>query len=82
MSLYYKIDVIKELKAHGFSTYRLLHEKNDNKLSSSTLQKLKKRQPISWDNLDRICNMLECQPDLIIGWKPDATDADTGVVNE
>lgn len=56
--LKYKIDVIEALKAKGYTTYQIRKEKL---LSESTLQKLRNKQPISWENIDSLCKLLDCQ---------------------
>lgn len=63
MALKYRINVLDALKSKGFTTYRLRKEKI---LSESTLQKLRTEMPISWENLETLCKLLECQPDSII----------------
>ncbi len=63
MALIYKIDVLEALKEKGFTTYNL---RKDKLLSESTIQSLRNKKPISWDNLDRICSLLNCQPADII----------------
>ncbi len=63
MPIIYKVDVMQALKDKGFTTYKLRQEK---KLSESTLTKLRKRQAVSWENLETLCSLLDCQPaDLI-----------------
>lgn len=63
MPLQYKIDVVSALKNKGFNSNVIRKEAI---LSQSTLQKLRKGEGVSWDNLERICEMLDCQPgDLI-----------------
>lgn len=57
MALEYKIDVLEALKDKGYSSYSLRKEKL---LSESTIQKLRKGEGISWDNLDTLCRILEC----------------------
>ncbi len=63
MPLRYKINVLSALKNAGYSTYRIRQE---GLLSQSTLQKLRQGIGISWDNLETICAMLNCQPGDII----------------
>lgn len=59
----FKIDVLEALKAKGYTTYVL---RKENILSQSTLQKLREGKGLSWENIERICGLLECQPgDLI-----------------
>lgn len=63
MALRYRIDILEALKSHGYSTYTL---RKDNILSQSTIQKLRDGKGIAWDNLERLCTLLDCQPgDLI-----------------
>lgn len=63
MPIVYKVDIIKELKAHGYNTNRIWKEKL---LSEGVLQSIRMKKYISMDNLSRICELLECQPaDLI-----------------
>lgn len=66
MPLVYKMDVLKALKDKGYTTYKLRHEKI---LSESTLQKLRNRQGIAWDNLETLCKLLECQPSDLIEYE-------------
>ena len=63
MALRYKMDVLAALKDKGFTTYLIRKEKL---LSESTVQKLRAGMGVSWDNLDVICQMLDCQPGELI----------------
>ena len=63
MPLQYKIDVLSSLKEKGYSTYII---KKDKLLSQSTLTKFRYKQPVSWENLETLCKLLECQPSDII----------------
>ena len=63
MPLVYKIDILQALKDKGYSTYKL---RQDKLLSESTLQKLRTNKGISWENIETLCMLLDCQPaDLI-----------------
>lgn len=63
MGLKYRGDVLEALKARGYSSYRLRSEKL---LSESTIQKLREGRGVSWDVLETLCRLLDCQPgDLI-----------------
>ena len=64
--LKYKFNVLEELKARGYTTYRIRQEKL---LSESTVQKLRERQPVSWENIDSLCRMLDCQPGDILEYE-------------
>ena len=63
MAIRYKINVIDALKASGYSTYRIRKEKL---LHEMTLQALSSDKMVSWDVLDKICGLLDCQPGDII----------------
>lgn len=56
-TLAYKIDIIAELKAHGYNTNKIRKERL---LSEGVLQSLREDKPISLDSLGKICNLLHC----------------------
>ena len=63
MPLVYKIDVLNALKEIGYNTNKI---RTEGLLSQSTLQKFRNKQGVSWENLETLCRLLECQPaDLI-----------------
>ena len=64
--LKYKINVLEALKANGLTTYKI---RKDKLLSESTLQKLRERKPISWENIESICKMLDCQPNVFLEYE-------------
>ena len=57
MALQYKINVIDALKEKGYTTYTLRKEKL---LSESTIQKLRGGIAVSWENLETLCKLLDC----------------------
>ena len=59
MPIKYKINVLEELKAKGYSTYRI---RKDKLLSESTVQKFRNNEPVSWENITTLCKLLNCQP--------------------
>lgn len=59
MALQYKIDVLAALKEKGITTYKIRQEKI---LSESTVQKLRASKGVSWENLETLCRLLDCQP--------------------
>jgi len=63
MPLQYKFNVLDKLKECGITTYKIRKEKL---LSESTVQKLRNEKPVSWENLESICVLLNCQPGDII----------------
>ena len=63
MPLQYKVDILNALKEKGYNTNKIRQE---NLLSQSMLQKFRTKQGVSWENLETLCKLLECQPaDLI-----------------
>ena len=63
MPLRYKIDVLSALKEKGYNTNKI---RTEGLLSQSTLQKFRTQQGVSWENIETLCRLLECQPgDLI-----------------
>ena len=63
MPIRYKKDILMALKEAGYSTYRI---RKDQLLSESTIQKLRRGDSISWDNIATLCQLLHCQPGDII----------------
>ena len=68
MPLQYKIDVLEALKEKGYNSNRI---RNEALLSQSTLQKFRKNQGVSWENIETLCKLLECQPGDLLEYKPD-----------
>lgn len=63
MPLQYRVDVLAALKAKCYTTYQIRKEKL---LSESTVQKLRAGVGVSWENIETLCRLLECQPGDII----------------
>ena len=68
MPLLYKLDVLSALKEVGYTTYQIRKNKL---LSESTVQKSREGKPISWENIETLCKLLNCQPNDIIEYIPD-----------
>lgn len=64
----YKINIIDALKANGFSTYKIRQEKI---FGQATLQKFRQEELVSWDNINTLCTLLNCQPGDILEYIPD-----------
>ena len=63
MPIRYKIDVLAALREKGYNTNKI---RTEGLLSQSTLQKFREGKGVSWENLETLCALLECQPaDLI-----------------
>ena len=71
MSIKYKIDVLAELKAAGYSTYKLRKGKI---LSERTIQLLREGKLIALESIDILCKLLKCQPGDIIEYIEPAPD--------
>ena len=65
--LQYKIDILEEMKKHGFNTSRIRKEKI---LSESTLQRIRQGGNLNTDTINTICIICRCQPGDIIEVKP------------
>ena len=61
--IYFKIDVVAELKKRGWSSYRL---KNEGIMGTQTLANIKAGKTINTDTLNSLCCILRCQPSDII----------------
>ena len=59
MPLKYKIDVLAALKEKGYNTKKI---RTEGLLRQSTLQKVRNQQGVSWENLETLCRLLDCQP--------------------
>lgn len=68
MSLCFKIDILSALKDRGYNTTRLRREKL---LAEGVIQALRDKKPISWANISRICELLDCQPGDILEYSKD-----------
>ena len=67
LPLRFKIDVLEELKKKGYTSYTL---RKENILSQSTIQKLREGKGLAWENIERLCALLECQPADLIEYVP------------
>ena len=68
MPLQYKIDVVAALKDKGYTSYKIRQEKL---LSESTIQKLRSGKGVSWENIETICRLLDCQPGDLLKYVED-----------
>lgn len=73
MGMVFKINVLQALKDKGYSTYRIQKEKM---LSHSTVQKLRESKPVSWENIESLCRLLEVQPGDLLAYVPDEVPAE------
>ena len=68
MALKYKIDVLATLKEKGITTYQI---RKYILLSESTVQKLRAGVGVSWENIETLCRLLECQPGDLMEYTPE-----------
>ena len=68
MALKYRIDVLAALKEKGITTYQI---RKDRLLSESTVQKLRAGVGVSWENIETLCRLLECQPGDLMEYVPE-----------
>lgn len=59
----YKLDVLKELSARGYTSTRMRKEKI---LSEATMQNLRHGGGITTETLNTICVILRCQPSDVL----------------
>ena len=71
MPLRYKIDILKALKEKGYNTNVI---RTKALFSQSTLQKFRNQQGVSWENLETLCRLLECQPADVIEYVKENLD--------
>lgn len=63
MPIKYRMDIIEALKIKGYTTYRIRKEKL---LSEGAMTSLRKSMPISFENLGKLCELLDCKVEDII----------------
>ena len=66
--IYYKIDVLEELKKRGYPPKRIREE---NLISQATLQNLRQKKAVNFATLDILCKLLNRQPGQLIGFSKD-----------
>lgn len=71
MALRFKVNILESLKEKGYTTYKL---RKDNILSQSTLQKLREGKGLAWENIERLCALLDCQPGDLLEYVKEAAE--------
>lgn len=64
--IFYKIDVLAELKKAGYNTSRI---RKENILGEQTLQKIRTNQVVYGNTLDKLCELLHCQPGDLLEYR-------------
>ena len=68
-----KLDIMDALKRAGFTSYVL---QRDHIFGSSRMTRFRRGDPPSIGELDKLCNMLNCQPGDIIEYIDDTCPGD------
>ena len=63
MMLEYKIDVLAEVKKHGWNTGRIRRE---NAIGQNAVQKIRRGEMIGIKTLEVLCDLLDMQPGDVI----------------
>jgi len=76
MPLKYKVEILEELKAAGATpgVIRMHPERlgfTKPPFSESTIQKFRKNEGVSWENLEMVCRITGKQPGDLIEWIPE-----------
>ena len=61
-------NILGRLAENGYTSYRLV---KSGLIPSSTLDRIRKGQPINTGTIDTICRLCECQPGDLLIWKQD-----------
>lgn len=64
----YSKNIIEELGKKGYTTYKIKQEKIFNQ---TQLQQLRDNKLLTQDNLNKLCELLECQPGDILEYRKD-----------
>ena len=65
----YKLDIMRCLKLKGYTSYKL---RNSKILGEATMTKFRNgNTKITVENLDTVCQLLNCQPGDILEYVPD-----------
>ncbi len=68
MGIVYKIDVLEALKNKGYSTYKIRKGKI---MGEKSLQQIREGRIVSFACLEKICELIECQPGDILEYVKD-----------
>lgn len=70
MAIVHKVNITEALKEAGYSSYYI----SKNRIfGNATMQKIRTGGQLNFNDLNKICTMLQCQPGDIIAWIPDPT---------
>lgn len=62
--IYYKLNILEALKKAGYNTTII---RKNTLIPETALTSIRHNKPISWSTLEKICDLLNCQPGDILG---------------
>ncbi|MCD8145091.1 MAG: helix-turn-helix transcriptional regulator [Oscillospiraceae bacterium] len=68
MAIVYKFDVVEALKKAGYSSYKIY---KDRIFGNATMTKYRQHGPLNFNDLNKICALLNCQPGDLLEYVPD-----------
>ena len=71
MALQFKVNILEALKEKGYTTYKL---RKDNILSQSTQQTLREGKGLAWENIERLCGLLDRQSADLLEYVKEAAE--------
>ena len=74
MPIRYKLDILSELRAKGYTQNRIRDEKL---IGQATLSQLRHGEIVSWKTIEIICKLLECQPGDLVEYISDENLTDS-----
>lgn len=76
MPIIYKINVLDELKARGYSSYVLLNKEKmgDNYIGQRQIQQIRQGEIVSNACLEKLCKLLNLQPGDILEYVKESED--------
>ena len=74
MPIRYKLDILSELRAKGYTQNRIRDEKL---IGQATLTQLRHGEIVSWKTIEIICKLLECQPGDLVEYISDENLTDS-----
>lgn len=67
----YKINVMDALKEKGYTSYKLF---KDGIFGQATMTKFRSQGQLNFNDLDKLCKLLDCQPGDIIEYVQNESD--------
>lgn len=68
MAIKYKINIMQALKSRGYTSYNIAKNKI---FGQATLTKFRNEGPLNFNDLNKLCKLLDCQPGDILEYVPD-----------